>query len=109
MRDEGRRLVEAGALGRREGVVAAGIQIEFDVGAVREGALDLLARLRRREPVELGEVKHHRALDVGGLAEVGLYADAIIGDRAIDIGAGRREISELAAKAEAERPDLANA
>ena len=42
-----------------------------------------------------------------GLAEIGLDADAVIADGAIDIGARRDEISELAAEAEAERADLA--
>ena len=44
-----------------------------------------------------------------GLAEVGFDADAVIADRAIDIGARRGEIGELAAEAEAERADLADA
>ena len=54
-------------------------------------------------------MKHHRALDLRGLAEIGLDADAVIADGAIDIGARRGEISELAAEAEAERADLADA
>ncbi len=51
----------------------------------------------------------HRALDLPGLAEVGLDADSIIRDRAIDIGARSGEVSQLAAEAEAERADLADA
>ena len=46
---------------------------------------------------------------VAGLAEIGLDADAVIADGAIDIGARRDEISELAAETEAERADLAGA
>src|SRR6266700_190717 len=107
MRHQGRRLVEARALRRREGVVAAGIEVAFDVRALGKGRLDLLPRLGWREAIEFGEVKHHRALDACGLAEIGLDADAIIRDGAIDIGARRGEISELAAEAEAECADLA--
>src|SRR6202165_6332246 len=90
-------------------MVAARIKIHFDIGALGEDGLDLLAGLRWRKPVEFGEVKHHRAVDLRGLAEVSLDADAVIADRAIDIGARRGEIGQLAAKAEAERTDLADA
>ena len=108
MRHQGRRLVEARALGRREGMVAAGIKIKFDIRSLGERSLDLLARFRRRVFVELGEMKHHRALDLRGLADIGLDADPVIADGAIDIGARRDEIGELAAEAEAERADLAD-
>src|SRR5262249_25475139 len=106
---QGRRLVKTGALGRGEGVVAAGIEIELDVGPVREGGLDLRARLRRSKPIELGEVEDHRALDIARFGEIRLDADAVLADGAIDIGARADEIGELAAKAEAERADLAGA
>ncbi len=109
MRHQGRGLVEASPFGRRERMVAAWIQITFDVGAFGKCGLDLFAGFRRREFVELGEMKHHRALDLSGLADIGLDADAVIADRAIDIGARRGEISELAAQAEAERADPADA
>src|ERR1700722_17333521 len=108
MRHQGRRLVEARALGRREGMVAAGIEIKLDVRWLGESGLDLLTRFRRRVFVEFGEMKHHRALDLRGLDNIGLYANPIIADGAIDIGARRDEIGELAAEAEAERADLAD-
>ena len=109
MRHQGRRLVEARPLRRREGVVAAGIQIQFNIGTLGEGDLDLFAGFRRRKLVEFGKVKHHRAFDLRGLAEVGLDADAVIRDGAIDIGARRGEIGELATEGKAERADLGGA
>ena len=52
-------------------------------------------------------MEHHRPLDVAGFGDIGLDADAVIADGAIDVGARGDEISELAAEAEAERADLA--
>src|ERR1700722_2080169 len=107
MRHQGRGLVEAGAFRRGKGVIAAGIEIELDVGASLESTLDLLARLGRRVLVEFGKVKDHRPLDVAGFGQIGLDADTVIADGAVDIRARGDEISELAAETEAERADLA--
>src|ERR1700733_10720331 len=109
MRHQGRGLVEAGPLGCREGVVATRIKIKLDVRPLRESSLDLLPRLRRREAIEFREVENHRALDLRGLAQIGFDADAIIANRAIDIGSRRDQISELAAETETQRADLADA
>src|SRR5271156_249712 len=107
MRHQGRGLVEAGAFRRSKGVIAAGIEIELDLGAPLESALDLLARLGRRVLVELGEMKDHRHLDIAGFGNIGLDADTVIADGAIHIRARGDEISKLTAETEAERPDLA--
>src|SRR6202453_807946 len=109
MRHQGRRLVEAGPLGCCESMVATRIKIELDVRPAGESSLDLLPGLRRRKTIEFGEVEDHWALDLRGLAQIGLDADAIIANRAIDIGSRRDQIGELAAEAETQRADLADA
>src|ERR1700693_2475531 len=109
MRHQRRGLVEAGPLRRCEGMVATRIKIELDVWPLREGRLDLLPGLRRRKTIKLGEVENHRAPDLGGLAQIGFDADAVIANRAIDIGSRRDQIGELAAETESQCSDLADA
>src|ERR1700733_6580859 len=109
MRHQGCGLVEAGPLGCCESMVAPRIKIELDVRSLGESGLDLLPGLRRCKTIELGEVENHRALDLGGLAQIGFDADAIIANRAIDIGSRRDQISELAAETETQRANLADA
>src|SRR5580692_10899802 len=109
MRHQGRRLVEAGPLGCGESMVATRIKVKLDVRPLGESSLDLLPGLQRRKTIEFGEVEHHRALDLRGLAQIGLDADAIIANRAIDIGSRRDQIGELAAETETQRADLADA
>src|SRR5580658_7487380 len=109
MRHQGRGLVEAGPLGRCECMVATRIKVKLDVRPLRKSSLDLFPGLRRRKTIEFGEVENHRALDLGGLAQIGLDADAIIANRAIDIGSRRDQVGELATEAETQRADLADA
>src|SRR5215472_11979126 len=97
-----RGFVEACPFRRGKSVVAARIEIKLDVWAALEGGLDLVARFGRRVFVELGEMEDHRSPDAAGLGNIGLDADAVIADRAIDVGTRADEVGELAAEAEAE-------
>src|ERR1700722_8425486 len=107
MRHQRRGLVEAGPLGCCESMVATRIKVKLDVRPLGEGGLDLLPGLRRRKTIEFGEVENHRALNLGGLAQIGFDADAVIANRAIDIGSRRDQITEVAAETELEYSDLA--
>src|ERR1700729_1426254 len=109
MRHQGRGLVDAGPLGRCECMVATRIKVKLDVRPLRKSRLDLLPGLRRRKTIEFGEVENHRALDLGGLAQIGFDADAVIANRAIDIGSRCDQIGELATETETQCSDLADA
>ena len=52
-------------------------------------------------------VQHERPMEVLHLADAVLDIGAVVGDRAIDVGAAAHQVAELAAEAVADRADLA--
>jgi hypothetical protein len=109
MRHHRRRLVVMRPGLAVEAVIDAGIDVDLDLGAPREGLLDLLDRRHRDILVLLGEMHDDRAFDARREVERLLDPDPVIADGAIDARLGRGEIGELAAEAEAERADLSGA
>src|SRR5258708_40066965 len=79
----------------RERVVLIGIDVDGDALVALERIDDLLLRLRRHELVLAGDVHQIRVLDVLGLVQQILDADAVITDAAVDIGACHPQIAEL--------------
>ncbi|MNS82885.1 hypothetical protein D3C72_1166440 [compost metagenome] len=105
-----RGLVEVLAAHAREGMVDAGVDIDLDVLATGQRFANCALRLRRAETILLGDMQHQPAAHVAGLAQCMLDADAVVRHRAGHVGqpAGR-QVSQLAAQAEAQHAGLADA
>ncbi len=87
-----------------EGVVAAGIGMELGLRLVLQGGDDLLLGRRRDELILFSDVQHQGRDQGGGLGQMALYADAIVADSRVGVGAGGRQEGQEAAQAEADRP-----
>lgn len=107
IRHQGSRFVEVLALRCGERMVATRIDVLLDLRLRRQRAQDRLARVERAERVVASEVEHHRALDARHVVQEGLERDAVEAHRTVDRRACGRQHRELAAKAIADRADLA--
>ena len=103
----GFRLAVGLAAEAREGVVGAGIFVDRHQRIGRQPPLQQLVDLRLHPAVLHRHVQHERPVQVLRLADVVLDIGAVIGDRAIDVGAAAHQVAELAAEAVADRADLA--
>src|SRR5712692_6053759 len=93
----------------RESVIGAGILVDRDPGNRREPALEQLVHFRLHPAVFHRHVQHEGPVQALRFADVVLDVGAVVGHRAIDVGAAAHEIAELAAEAVADRADLAAA
>ena len=91
----------------REGVVGAGIFVDGDQRIGRQPPLQQIVDLRLHPAVLHRHVQHERPVQVLRLADAVLDIGAVIGDRAVDVGAAAHQVAELAAEAVADRADLA--
>src|SRR6185437_9418177 len=91
----------------RKGVVGAGIFVDRDERIGREAPFQEVIDLGLHPAVAHRHVQHEGPMQVRHLANIVLDIGAVIGDGAIDVAAAAHEIAELAAKAVADRADLA--
>src|SRR5215211_3516488 len=86
-----------------EGVVGARILVDRDQRVGRKPALQKIVHLGLDPAVAQRHVQHERPMQIGCLANVMLDIGAVIGDRAVDVGAAAHQVAELAAEAIADR------
>src|ERR1051326_4720499 len=91
----------------RERVVGAGILVDRHQRGRREPPLEQVVHLGLHPAVLHRHVQHERAVQVLRLLDAVLDIRAIVGDRAVDLGAAAHQVAELAAQAVADRADLA--
>ncbi|MCY1291522.1 hypothetical protein D9M69_417590 [compost metagenome] len=104
------RLVEVLAASARKGVVDTRVDIDLDVVAPGQGFADRGLCLRRAEAVLLRDMQHQAAPHLCGLAQRMLDAHAVVGHRTGHVRQpARRQVSQLAAQAEAQHAGLADA
>ena len=82
--------------GRIEGVICAGVGIDFNLGAPRKLVTDLIAGFPWYKLIKFCKVHHHRAGDLVSEIKVCLDPDTVITDRCIDAAVGGSEVTEFA-------------
>ena len=103
----GLRLAVGSAAEPREGVIGAGILVDRHQRIGREPPLEQIVDFRLHPAILHRHVQHEGPMQVLRLADVVLDVGAVIGDRAIDVGAAAHQVAELAAEAVADRADIA--
>ena len=91
----------------REGVVGAGILVDGDERIGRQPPLQKVVHLGLHPAILHGHVQHERPVQVLRLLDAVLDIGAVVGDRAVDVGAAAHQVAELAAETVADRADLA--
>src|SRR5258706_1632949 len=91
----------------RKSMVRARVLVDLHQRIRRKPALEKIVHLGLHPAVLHRHVQHERPVQVLRLANAVLDIGAVIGHRAVDVGAAAHEVAELAPEAVADRADLA--
>ena len=106
MRHHRRRLVIRVSSWCVEGMICAGVGIDFNLGTSGKRLRDLITGFPRYKLIEFRKVHHHRAGDLVGEIKICLDPDTVITDRCIDAAVGGSEVTEFTSKAKANCADF---